>query len=72
MQTKYNKIKSIIESCKTYDQISTCFVFVESDSFFTELEVKFDVLSLIQKKLYYLRNLDIKEHRDFIKDFLTK
>jgi hypothetical protein len=65
---KLEKIVSIIESCETYDQVKSCFSFIKNPAFCGEdLSMKYKVLSTIQAKAYSLRNADIKEHRDFMK-----
>jgi hypothetical protein len=65
---KLEKIVSIIESCETYDQVKSCFSFIKYPAFCEEdLSMKYKVLSTIQAKAYSLRNADIKEHRDLMK-----
>ena len=66
--TKLEKIVSIIESCETYDQVKSCFSFIKYPVFCGEdFSMKYEVLSTIMTKAYSLRNADIKEHRDFMK-----
>jgi hypothetical protein len=60
---KFNKVKSIIESCETYEQVQTCFSFVRNESFFPNLLDRYKVLGLIQAKAYSLRNEDIKFYK---------
>lgn len=65
---KAEKITSIIESCETYEQVQSCFSFVRNPSFFGEdILQKYRILLLIQSKAYSLRNTDLKEHKDLMK-----
>jgi hypothetical protein len=66
-QSKFEKVKSIIESCETYDQIKTCFSFVNVETFFPDVLERFKVLRIIQSKAYALRNADLKFHNQEIK-----
>jgi hypothetical protein len=63
---KLAKVKSIIDSCNTYDQVQSCFSFVNR-SFFTDILDKTKVLSYLQKKAYALRNSDLSFHRSEMK-----
>jgi hypothetical protein len=60
---KFNKVKSIIESCETYEQVQSCFSFVRRESFFPDLADRYRVLLIIQAKAYSLRNADLKFHK---------
>lgn len=65
---KAEKITSIIASCETYEQVQSCFCFVRNPSFFGEdILQKYRILLLIQSKAYSLRNTDLKEHKDLMK-----
>ena len=65
---KLEKITSIIESCETYEQTQSCLSFVRNPAFFgDDLMQKYKVLLLIQQKAYSLRNADLKEHRELMK-----
>ena len=65
---KVEKITSIIESCETYEQVQSCFGFVRNPSFFgDDLLQKYRILLLIQSKAYSLRNADLEEHNDLLK-----
>lgn len=65
---KVEKITSIIESCETYEQAQSCFLFVRNPSFFgDDILQKYRILLLIQKKAYSLRNADLEEHIDLMK-----
>ena len=65
---KVEKITSIIESCETYEQVQSCFSFVRNPSFFgDDLLQKYRILVLIQSKAYSLRNADLEEHNDLLK-----
>ena len=66
-QSKFSKVKSIIESCETYDQIQSCFSFVKNESFFPELWERTKILGIIQTKAYALRNADLQFHRQELK-----
>ena len=63
---KLLKVKSIIDSCETYEQIQSCFSFVNG-TFFTDISDKFKVLRYVQEKSYALRNKDLKFHNSEIK-----
>ena len=66
--TKLEKIVSIIESCETYDQVKSCFSFIKNPAFCgDDLSMKYKVLSTIQAKAYSLRNADLEEHADLLK-----
>jgi hypothetical protein len=66
--TKLEKIVSIIESCETYDQVKSCFSFIKNPAFCgDDLSMKYKVLSTIQAKAYSLRNTDLEEHIDLMK-----
>lgn len=56
---KLAKITSIINSCETYDQVLTCFTFVNRP-FFTDILLKYKVLGAIQSKAYTIRKTDLK------------
>ncbi len=60
---KFNKVKSIIESCETYEQVQSCFSFVRRESFFPDLADRYKILTIIQAKAYSLRNADIEFHK---------
>jgi hypothetical protein len=60
---KFNKVKSIIESCETYEQVQSCFSFVRRESFFPDVLHRYRVLAIIQAKAYSLRNADLKFHK---------
>jgi hypothetical protein len=65
---KIEKIESIIESCETYEQVQSCFSFIKNPAFCGEdLSMKTKILLLIQKKAYSLRNADLEEHVDLLK-----
>ena len=59
---KFEKVKSIIESCETYEQIQSCFSFTKTETFFPDLLTRFKVLGLIQAKAYQLRKSDLEFH----------
>lgn len=68
---KLEKITSIIESCETYEQVQSCFSFVRNPAFLgDDLSLKYKVLLLIQSKAYSLRNSDLKEHREGMKQMV--
>lgn len=54
---KLTKIISIINSCETYDQVLTCFRFI---NFFNDLLIQYKVLGAIQSKAYTMRRIDLK------------
>jgi hypothetical protein len=64
--SKLLKVKSIINSCETYEQIQSCFSFINGN-FFTEISDKIKILSFIQEKTYSLRNADLAFHRSEMK-----
>jgi hypothetical protein len=66
-QSKFAKVKSIIESCETYEQIQSCFSFVNSESFFPEIWERVKILGIIQTKAYAMRNADLKFHNQEVK-----
>ena len=69
IKEKLEKITSIIESCKTYEQTQACFGFVRNPAFFgDDLMQKYKILLLIQKKAYSLRNADLEEHIGLMKN----
>lgn len=61
-----NRIESIIDSCKTYDQVQTCLSFVNYPRQHVGQAEKFKILGLVQQKAYDLRNADLKEHREWL------
>ena len=67
-QAKLNKVKSVIESCKTYPQVQSCFSFLTNQSLFESDHEKFVVLGWIQSKAYELRAEDIREHLAAIRE----
>jgi len=67
--TKLAKVKSIIDSCDTYEQVQSCFSFVNR-TFFTDILDKTKVLSYLQDKAYALRNADLSFHRAEMKSIL--
>jgi hypothetical protein len=70
--SKFERVKSIINSCETYEQVQTCFVFVNSDSFFTDVLEKTKILGILQSKAYQLRNDDLKNHNQEIKKIFNR
>lgn len=71
IQEKLNKIKSIINSCETYEQVQSCFSFAKNHAFLgNDIMEKTNILLLIQAKSYSLRNNDLKEHRDMMKQII--
>jgi hypothetical protein len=66
-QEKLGHIERIIMSCETYDQIKTCFSFTKDTFVGKDLSYKFEVVQLIQKKTYELRNKDIAFHLSELK-----
>ncbi len=52
------KIKSIINSCITYEQTQSCLNIVK----LVKREHSFKVLGMVQDKVYSIRNTDLKEH----------
>jgi predicted metal-binding protein len=68
IQQKLEKITSIIESCETYEHVQSCFSFVKNPSFFgDDILQKYRILLLIQAKVYSLRNNDLEEHNEHVK-----
>ncbi len=67
---KLQKIESIIQSCENYDQVLTCESFI--NFFNDDLSLQFEVLGMIQKKVYQLRNQDLKEHIQALKEINQK
>ena len=59
---KLSKVESIINSCKTYDQVLTCFSFVRGTFFNGDLLSQSKVLSMIQKKSYEMRRNDLNTY----------
>ncbi len=59
---KLEKIQSIIESCKTYEQVLTCFSFVNGAFFnYDDILTRYKVLGFLQKKAYEMRSEDLKQ-----------
>lgn len=67
MSSKFSKVKSIINSCVTYDQLQSCFSFVNNEAFFPQLWERCKILSILQTKAYELRNADLAFHRSEMK-----
>ena len=67
---KLQKIESIIQSCENYDQVLTCESFI--NFFKDDLSLQFEVLGMIQKKVYQLRNQDLEEHIQALKEINQK
>lgn len=70
--SKLEKVKSIIESCKTYEQLLSCFSFVNTETFFPKMSERFNVLGIIQSKAYALRISDLKFHNQEVKRIFNK
>jgi hypothetical protein len=64
--SKLAKVKSIIDSCVTYDQVKSCFSFVEG-TFFSDIWERTKVLGYLQTKAYALRNADLAFHKSEMK-----
>lgn len=68
-KSKIEKVKSIINSCVTYEQIQSCFSFVKGNFFTNEFE-RWEILSFLQNKAYALRNEDLTFHNQELKSIL--
>lgn len=64
---KLKKIISIVDSCKTYEQVNSCFSFIERDEFFVTESLRDNVLyrriilNKLRNKIYELRVLELHE-----------
>ena len=67
--SKLAKVKSIIDSCVTYEQIQSCFSFIKG-TFFPSEQDRWKVLGFIQDKTYTLRNADLAFHHKEMKSIL--
>jgi len=63
---KLAKLAKIIKSCVTYEQAQVCLNFAK-DAFPLDEHTKFEVVRLVQEKIYELRSNDISEHHDFLR-----
>jgi hypothetical protein len=64
--SKLAKVKSIIDSCVTYEQIQSCFSFIKG-TFFPNEQDRWKVLGYLQTKAYALRNADLAFHKSEMK-----
>lgn len=71
-QSNYLKLKSIVNSCKSYEQIQSCFSFVNNPVFLKEEWERWKLLGIIQKKAYSLRNEDLAFHVKELKRIRTE
>jgi len=69
---KLNKVKSIIESCLTYDQLQSCMSFVQTSNFFPENLDRIRVMGFIQHKAYSMRLADLKDDIEKLKQIQLK
>ena len=65
-EEKITKVKSIINSCLTYDQLLCCFSFLKNiyivgDDDYDSLFNSYDIALAIQSKAYEMRNKDLKK-----------
>jgi hypothetical protein len=69
IQEKLDKIKSIINSCETYEQVQTCFSFAKSN-FFEDASARIIVLGWIESKTYELHDANINEYKGLVKQII--
>ena len=58
------RIKQIIDSCETYDQVKTCFSFAEQTRPGIGLQERSQILGWIRAKTNELRGQDLAEHQE--------
>jgi hypothetical protein len=68
MKTDKNseKVKSIINSCKTYEQLQSCFSFIDNKYVCSDELEQSNILKYLQDKAYNMRLEDITLHNSGI------
>lgn len=72
LSPKLAKVKSIIESCETYEQLITCQSFLYNNYITTDISERFKIFGWIQKEVYKIRNCDLLEHTEKMKEIREK